>query len=68
MLRRLFLLACTGGGVYGALYLLRNLATQLGGAGEFQLSGEGALLAIPVAMVGALVGALVGGLIYPSRS
>lgn len=68
MFRRVFLLACTGGGVYGAMLLLKNMATKIGTGGEFSFTGEGALLAIPVCMVGALLGALLGSLIFPARS
>jgi hypothetical protein len=67
LFRRIFLLACTGGGVYGALHLMRMLAAHVGTRSEFTLTGEGALLAIPVGMVGALAGALLGGLIYPNK-
>jgi hypothetical protein len=67
LFRRIFLLACTGGGVYGALQLMRMLAAHVGTQSEFTLTGEGALLAIPVGMVGALAGALLGGLIYPNK-
>ena len=68
MIRRIFLLACTGGGVYSALYGLQQMAEKMGSADEFTLSGEGALLAIPIGMVGALLGALLGGLVFPAKN
>ena len=67
MIRRIFVLACTVGGIWGALHLLGRFAKQVSGADEFSISGEGALLAIPIGMVGALVGALVGAILYPNR-
>jgi hypothetical protein len=66
MFRRIFLLACTGGGIWGALYLLKTFTGHLG-VNEFRISGEGVLLAIPVGMVGAVVGALLGSFLYPSH-
>jgi hypothetical protein len=65
MFRRIFLLACTGGGVWGALHLLQNSTAKMGD--QFSISGEGVLLAIPVAMLGAVAGALLGSVLYPSH-
>jgi hypothetical protein len=66
MFRKVFLLACTGGGVYGAIHLLTNFSSQMG-VDNFSISGEGVLLAIPIAMLGAGVGAFLGSLLYPSH-
>lgn len=66
MIRRIFILGCTAGGVWGALRLLSNFVARSGDT--FELSGEGVLLAIPVVMVGAAAGALVGAILFPSRS
>lgn len=68
MIRRIFLLLCTGGGVWGAIYGLQMIAERMGSADEFTLSGEGALLAIPIGMAGALVGALIGGILFPTKN
>lgn len=64
--RRIFILAFTGGGVYGAYWLLKK-AVQAAGGGQIVLAGEGALLLIPVALVGAVVGAILGGLLFPAK-
>jgi hypothetical protein len=66
MFRKIFLLGCTAGGVYGSIQLLKSFSAQLG-VENLSISGEGVLLAIPVAMVGALVGAFLGSLLYPSH-
>jgi hypothetical protein len=63
--RRIFVLASAAGGVWGAIEGLRMLARQVGSRDEFTISGEGALLVIPVALVGAALGALLGGLVFP---
>lgn len=67
MIRRVFMLACIGGGVWGALHLLRIFAEKATGEHDFSIAGEGVLLAIPVGLIGALVGALVGGILFPSK-
>ena len=67
MIRRIFVLACTGGGIWGALHLFGMFAKKISGTQEFTISGEGALLAIPIGMVGAIVGAFVGSLFFPNR-
>ena len=68
MIRKIFILACTAGGVWGTLHLLQQLAGKVGTADEFSLSGEGLLLAIPIGMVGACLGALLGSLVFPAKS
>ena len=67
MIRRIFILACTAGGIWGALHLFGRFAQRISGVQEFTISGEGALLAIPIGMVGAIVGALVGSVLFPNK-
>ena len=66
-IRRIFVLACTAGGVYGSYYLL-GLAVKAAGGGVLRpFDGEGLFLMLPCALVGASVGALLGGLIFPAK-
>jgi hypothetical protein len=67
IIRRIFLLASAGGGVYLAFSVVDMLAKQAGGGGDFHLSREGSALLIPVGLAGAMFGAFVGGLLFPAR-
>jgi hypothetical protein len=67
ILRRLFLLAAAGAGVWLALHAVDTIALQAGNGVEFHLSREGVPLLIPVGMAGAMVGAFLGGLLFPAR-
>jgi len=64
-IRRVWVLGSAAAGVWGAMELLKMLAAKVGSRGEFTVTGEGALLLIPVALVGAALGALLGGLVFP---
>ena len=65
-LRRVFMVACAGGGVWLAYYLIGRWASATGEQ-DFHLTPEGVPLLLPVGIVGALVGAFVGGLLLPVR-
>ena len=68
MLRKLFILLCAGGGVYGAGRLIELLANRA--SLEHRLnpwSGESVLLMVPMLLVGALFGAMIGGMLLPRK-
>ena len=65
MVRRILLMFSMAGGVWLSFQLLNELGRRAGGGHEIQLTGEGALLAAPVALIGAMVGLLVGGILFP---
>jgi hypothetical protein len=67
ILRRLFLLATAGGGVWLALHAVDLIAVQAGNGVDFHLSREGIPLLIPIGMAGAMVGAFVGAMLFPAR-
>ncbi len=68
MLRKIWLLACAGGGIWGAMRLVETLAHRVDPAAKINFAnGESALFAIPIAILGALIGGFVGGMLYPSE-
>ncbi|HEU4753385.1 MAG TPA: hypothetical protein VFU47_09785 [Armatimonadota bacterium] len=65
VIRAILLLACAGGGVWGAFRVLEMLAHQAG-AKELTYNAEAVPLLIPVGMLGAILGAFIGGILIPS--
>jgi hypothetical protein len=68
LFRRLFLLACACGGIWGAIRLLNRFAQMADNGRQPDLSSEGVLLALPVCVLGAALGVFVGSIILPRRS
>jgi len=66
MIRRILLFASALCGVYLSVRLVEHLAGYAGHTGSLELmSGEGVLLVVPVALIGAVLGAFFGGLFLP---
>lgn len=64
LIRAILLLACAGGGVWGAFRVVEWLAWQAGSA-DMVLNAEAVPILIPAGMIGAAIGALIGGILLP---
>ena len=66
--RTVYIVAWAVGGVYGSFRLLSMFVAKIGSNPDLlRASGEGALVLIPVCLIGAAISAAVGGLFLPRQ-
>jgi hypothetical protein len=62
-IRTVFLLACTGGGIWGAVYAVNRIS----GGSYVELNAEAFLMFSPWCLLGAVVGLFLGAVIFPAK-
>jgi hypothetical protein len=66
-LRRVYLMACGAGGVYGAYRLMEVMVFHATQGRKFHFNSESMLVAVPILGAGLVLGLLVGTLLIPRR-